>query len=186
LEILFYNIYNIFIYYNIMSSSDTSSSPYVKSMTVAAPPTGSNGSIQQNNTALTNQNTQRQMAARFGGSRKVLKGGLVVPPVKVSYTETGVGNTSTANNVTASARTQADLGAATQYDSLVGPVQKAGRKKSRRLVGGWPEWGCMSGGKKRCKSCRKSRKSCKLKSCQGLRKSCKRLRKSSHRRRKSK
>jgi hypothetical protein len=174
-----------------MSSTDNNldSSLGIKPMQVAAPQPGSNGSIQQNNTALTNQNTQRQMAARFGGSRKVLKGGFVVPPVKVSYTETGVGNTSTANNVTGLAKTQADLDAQAKLDSDVGPVQpvqKAGRSsKSHSLTGGWPAWGCMSGGKSRrkcrCKSCRKSRKSRKsrrkLKSRQ-LRKSSYRIRKS--------
>jgi len=163
-----------------MSSSDTSNSPYgpVKPMLLAAPPSGSNGSIQQNNTAITQQNTQRQMAARFGGSRKKQKGGLVVPPVKVSYTETGVGNTSTSSNVTNSAKITADLNAQAKLDSDVGPVQpiqKAGR--SRQLVGGWPAWGCMSGGKKkrgsRRRMLRKSRRSRKL-------------RKNSHRRRKSK
>jgi hypothetical protein len=165
-----------------MSSTDNNLDPSlgIKPMLVAAPPQGSNGSIQQNNTALANQNTQRQMAARFGGSRKVLKGGLVVPPVKVSYNDTGVGNTNTSANITNSTKVQADLYAAKEYDSQVGPVQKAGRsKKSRKLTGGWPAWGCMSGGKTRrkyrCKSCRKSRNR-KLKS----------RRKNSCRRRKSK
>ena len=162
-----------------MANNNTSSaSDYgVKPMVVAAPPSGSNGSIQQNNTALTQQNTQRQMAARFGGSRKKQKGGLVVPPVKVSYTETGVGNTSTSNNVTNSARTQADLTAQAKLDSEVGPVQpiqKAGR--SRQLTGGWPAWGCMSGGRKR-------RRSRRLKSCRGRKL---KSRRKSHRRRKSK
>ena len=161
-----------------MANNNTASaSDYgVKPMVVAAPPSGSNGSLQQNNTAITQQNTQRQMAARFGGSRKILKGGLVVPPVKVSYTETGVGNTSTSNNIIASAKTTAGLHAQADLDKNVGPVQKAGRKKSRskgrQLVGGWPAWGCMSGGRKRCRSRR-------------LRKS-RRIRKKSHRRRKSK
>jgi hypothetical protein len=169
-----------------MSSSDTSNSSYapVKPMVVSAPPQGSNGSIQQNNTALTNQNTQRQMAARFGGSRKKQRGGLVVPPVKVSYVETGVGNTNTSNNVTASARTQADLSAQAKLDSDVGPIQpiqKAG--KSRRLVGGWPAWGCMSGGKKRRGSRSRRLKSRKLKS---RKLKSRKLRKSSYRRRKSK
>lgn len=180
-----------------MSSTDNNldSSLGIKPMLVAAPPQGSNGSIQQNNTALANQNTQRQMSARFGGSRKVLKGGLVVPPVKVSYNDTGVGNTNTSANITNSTKVQADLYAAKEYDSQVGPVQKAGRSsKSRKLTGGWPAWGCMSGGKThskcRCKSCRKSR-SRKLKSCHRKLKSRRKLRnrklrKSSYRRRKSK
>ena len=177
-----------------MSSPDNNLDPSlgVKPMLVAAPPQGSNGSIQQNNNALTNQNTQRQMSARFGGSRKVLKGGLVVPPVKVSYNDTGVGNTNTSANITNSTKVQADLYAAKEYDSQVGPVQKAGRSsKSHRLTGGWPAWGCMSGGKTRskcrCKSCRKSRsrklKSRKLKS---RKLKSRKLRKSSYRRRKSK
>jgi hypothetical protein len=172
-----------------MSSTDNNldSSLGIKPMLVAAPPQGSNGSIQQNNNALTNQNTQRQMSARFGGSRKVLKGGLVVPPVKVSYNDTGVGNTNTSANITNSTKVQADLYAAKEYDSQVGPVQKAGRSsKSRKLTGGWPAWGCMSGGKThskcRCKSCRKSRRKLKSRKLKSRRK----LRKSSYRRRKSK
>jgi hypothetical protein len=165
-----------------MSSSDYG----VKSMTVPAPPPGSNGSIQQNNTALTNQNTQKQMAARFGGSRKKQKGGLVVPPVKVSYTETGVQNTSTKSNVTDLTKTQADLYAAKEYDSQVAPVQPVQRAGRRRLVGGWPAWGCMSGGKIR--KSRKSRRSRKLKSrkLKSRKLKSRKLRKSSYRRRKSK
>jgi hypothetical protein len=141
-------------------------------MVVAAAPSGSNGSIQENNTAMTQQTTQRQLAARFGGSRKVLKGGLVVPPVRMNYPESGTGNTSTGNNITASAKTTADLTASAEFDKQVAPVQKAGRRK--KLVGGWPEWGCMSGGRKR--RSRKSRKSRKLKS----------RKRNSYRRRKSK
>lgn len=141
-----------------MSSSETNAEAYgVSSMQVPAPPLGSNGSLQQNNTAITNQNTQRQMAARFGGSRKILKGGaVVVPPVQISYKEGGVGNTNTSSNITNSTKTQSELFAAKEYDNQVGPVQpvqKAGRKKSRsrsrKLTGGWPAWGCMSGGKSR-------------------------------------
>lgn len=138
-----------------MSSSETSASAYgVSSMQVPAPPPGSNGSLQQNNTAITNQNTQRQMAARFGGSKG---GAVVVPPVQISYKEGGVGNTNTSSNITNSTKTQADLFAAKEYDNQVGPVQpvqKAGRRRkltksrSRKLTGGWPAWGCMSGGKK--------------------------------------
>ena len=145
----------------------------VKPMVVAAAPSGSNGSIQENNTAMTQQTTQRQLAARFGGSRKVLKGGLVVPPVRMNYPDGGAGNTSTGNNITASAKTTADLTASAEFDKQVAPVQKGGRRK--KLVGGWPEWGCMSGGRKRRKS-RKSRKSRKLKS----------RKRNSYRRRKSK
>lgn len=160
-----------------MVSTDTSASAYgVKPMTVGAAPPGSNGSLQQNNTAITNQNTQRQMAARFGGSKRGGAAGIVVPPVKISYNETGVGNTNTSSNITNSTKTQADLYAAKEYDNQVGPVQpvqKAGRKKSRsrKLTGGWPAWGCMSGG-------RRSRKTHRRKSRRKLGKS--------HRRRKSK
>lgn len=160
-----------------MVSTETSASAYdIKSMQVPAPPPGSNGSLQQNNTAITNQNTQRQMAARFGGSRKILKGGLVVPPVQISYKEGGVGNTNTSSNVTSSAKTQAELTASAEFDKQVGPVQpvqKAGRSRSRKLTGGWPAWGCMSGGRKS-----RRRKTHRRKSRRKLGKS--------HRRRKSK
>jgi hypothetical protein len=181
--LLIFWFYFIIFLYNIMVSSETNASAYgIQSMQVPAPPPGSNGSIYQNGAAVTNQNTEKQMAARFGGSRKILKGGLVVPPVKISYTETGgTGNTNTGSNVTASAKTQADLHAQATLDSQVGPVQpvqSAGRKKrrSKKLVGGWPAWGCMSGG-------RRSRRL--KKSHRRLRKSRRRLGKS-HRRRKSK
>ena len=142
--------------------------------------TAAAGNLYTANTAIQKQNTETQLAARFGGSRKKLKGGAIVPPVKISYVDRGVGNTNTGNNVTASAETTLNLNAQAKLDSEVGavqPIQKAGRRKSRRLVGGWPEWGCMSGGRKR----RRSRK-------QRLRKSCRsrKLRKNSYRRRKSK
>lgn len=159
-----------------MSSTETNASAYdIKSMQVPAPPPGSNGSLQQNNTAITNQNTQRQMAARFGGSKG---GAVVVPPVQISYKEGGVGNTNTSSNITNSTKTQADLFAAQKYDNEVGPVQpvqSAGQKKSRsrKLTGGWPAWGCMSGGKSR-----RRRKTHRRKSRRKLGKS--------HRRRKSK
>ena len=158
-----------------MATNNTASaSAYgVNSMTVPAPPAGSNGSLQQNNTAMTNQNTQRQMAARFGGSRRKFKGGaVVVPPVQISYKETGVGNTNTSANITNSTKVQADLYAAKEFDSQV--AKTGGSKRHKRLVGGWPAWGCMSGGRKSRRS--RSRK---------LRKSRRKLRKT-YRRRKSK
>jgi hypothetical protein len=164
-----------------MATARVSASDHgVKPMVVAAAPSGSNGSIQENNTAMTQQTTQRQLAARFGGSRKVLKGGLVVPPVRMNYPESGTGNTSTGNNITASAKTTADLSASAEFDKQVGPVQKAGRRK--KLVGGWPEWGCMSGGRKR----RKSRKSRKLRSRKLRSRKLKSRKRNSYRRRKSK
>jgi len=126
----------------------------VKSMTTTA----DSGNIYKANTNITNQNNERQLAARFGGSKKNFKGGLVVPPVQVNYKEVGVGNTNTSANITNSTKVQADLYAAKEFDSAVG--QKAGRRKSRKkgrkLVGGWPSWGCMSGGR-RCKSRRRRR-----------------------------
>jgi len=142
-----------------MATNNTASaSAYgVKSMTVPAPPAGSNGSLQQNNTAMTNQNTQRQMAARFGGSRRKFKGGaVVVPPVQISYKETGVGNTNTSSNITNSTKVQADLYAAKEFDSQV--AKTGGNKRHKRLVGGWPAWGCMSGGRKSRRKLRKSRR----------------------------
>jgi mevalonate pyrophosphate decarboxylase len=144
------------------NNSDLASDYGVKPMQVAAPLPGSNGSIQQNNTAMTNQANQAQIKARFGGS----KGGAVtVPPVQINYRETGVGNTSTNGNVAAVTRAQSDLYAAKEFDSQVG--QKAGKRrsysKSKKLTGGWPAWGCMSGGKKHKRKSHK-RKSHKRKS----------------------
>jgi hypothetical protein len=160
-----------------MANNNTATNGGLTGMQVTA----NAGNIHKAGTDASAANNQRQLAARFGGSRKKQRGGLVVPPVKVSYVDTGVGNTNTSNNVTASARTQSDLTAQAKLDSNVGdvqPIQKAGR--SRQLVGGWPEWGCMSGGRKRRRSRSRSRrlKSRKLKS--------RKLRKISYRRRKSK
>jgi hypothetical protein len=143
---------------NNNTSSNSASDFGVKPMQVAAPLLGSNGSIHENNSAMIKQSSQNQVNSRFGGS----KGGAVtIPPVQVNYKESGVGNTSTNGNVTALTRTQTDIYAAKQFDSAVG--QKAGRRrckskksKSKRLTGGWPAWGCMSGGKRRRrKSCKK-------------------------------
>ena len=150
------------------TSSNSASDFGVKPMQVAAPLLGSNGSIHENNSAMIKQSSQNQVNSRFGGS----KGGAVtIPPVQVNYKESGVGNTSTDGNVTALTRTQTDIYAAKQFDSAVG--QKAGKRrckskkskrltkgrqltKGRRLTGGWPAWGCMSGGKRRRrKSCKK-------------------------------
>ena len=153
-----------------MANNNSASSHGIKGQQVTADA----GNLYTTNTKITQQNTETQLAARFGGSRKKQKGGLVVPPVKVSYVERGVGNTNTSNNVTNSARTTADLTAQSELDSQVAPVQKAGR--SHKLIGGWPEWGCMSGGRKSRRSRSRSRR---------LKKS-RRLRKKSCRRRKSK
>jgi len=162
-----------------MTISAPASNFGIKPMQVAPAPPGSNGSIHQNNTALTNRSNDTQIKAKFGGA----KGGAVtVPPIQINYKETGVNNTSTQANVTASTRTQSDLYAAKQYDGLVG--QKAGRKLTK---GGWPAWGCMSGGKRKRKSCKRKsckRSSCKHKSCKrkGCKRDCKRDCKKSRRR----
>jgi hypothetical protein len=146
------------------NTSTSSASDFgVKPMQVAAPLPGSNGSIHENNSAMIKQSSQNQVNGRFGGS----KGGAVtIPPVQVNYKESGVGNTSTNGNVAAITRTQTNIYAAKEFDSQVG--QKAGRRrsKSHRLTkgrqltkGGWPAWGCMSGGKRRRrKSCKKYNK----------------------------
>jgi hypothetical protein len=155
-----------------MTSNAPASDFGIKPMQVAPAPPGSNGSIHQNNTALTNRANDTQIKAKFGGAKsKSAKGGAVtVPPIQINYKETGVNNTSTQANVTASTRTQSDLYAAKQYDGLVG--QKAGRKLTK---GGWPAWGCMSGGKRKRKSCKRKHKSCKHKSCK-RRRDCKKSR----------
>jgi hypothetical protein len=156
---------------NTASNNNTASSLGIKGQQVTA----DSGNLYTTNTNMTNANNERQLASRFGGSRKKLKGGFVAPVVQISYKETGVGNTNTSNNVTSAATTTANLSAQADLDKQVSPVQKAGKKKSHnkshKLVGGWPEWGCMSGG-------RKSRRR--------RRKKSRKLRKKSYRRRKSK
>jgi len=137
----------------------------VKPMQVGPPPAGSNGSIQQNNIAMQKLNTDNTLKARFGGSRKILKGGLVVPPMQVSYKDTGAGNTSVNDTNTALAIRTASANENSKYDSQVGKPQTGGRRlisrklrsrklrsrklKGGKLKGGWPDWGCMSGGRKR-------------------------------------
>ena len=156
---------------NTASNNNTASSLGIKGQQVTA----DSGNLYTTNTNMTNANNERQLASRFGGSRKKLKGGFVAPVVQISYKETGVGNTNTSNNVTSAATTTANLSAQADLDKQVSPVQKAGKKKSHKLVGGWPAWGCMSGGRKSRR--RKGRK---------LRKSRRNIRKKSYRRRKSK
>ena len=129
---------------------------------LAPPPPGGDGSIYGNSNAIAANNAQIQNRAKFGGSKKnkkikrritftpaliiiggkhkkQLKGGasaITVPPIQVPYKEVGMGNNTTSANVTNSIKVGATLKANSEYDNKVG--QK----------GGWPNWRCMSGGKK--------------------------------------
>jgi hypothetical protein len=152
---------------------------------LAPPPLGSDGSIYGNSNAIAANNAQAQNSAKFGGakkkfkrgvtftpaliiiggkSKKHLKGGsslnpdpapnsIVVPPIQVPFKDAGSGNNTVAANVTNSIKVGATLNANSEYDNQVG---KTGGQK-----GGWPKWGCMSGGKSSGKSKRKSRVKCR-------------------------
>ncbi len=152
------------------------------------PPPGGNGSIYGNSNAIAASNAQTQNRARFGGSKKnknikrrvtltpaliiiggktknQIKGGsssapvdnstITVPPVQIPYKDPG---NNTSENVTNSIKVGAALNANSEYDNQVGKPSTGGQK------GGWPKWGCMSGGKtsgKRSGSKRKSSGKCR-------------------------
>lgn len=141
---------------------------------LAPPPPGGDGTIYGNSMAMAANNAQIQNRTKFGGSKKnkkirrvtltpaliiiggkskrKFKGGattlnpaptstspsapIVVPPIQIPFKDTGSGNNTVAANVTNSIKVGSTLKANSEYDNKVG--QK----------GGWPNWGCMSGGKK--------------------------------------
>ena len=122
---------------------------------VKPPIEGTDGSMRSSVIASTNQSAARQNEINRIGGRKRLKGGadIIVPAMRIPYQEQNAGNQSTSASITNSTILGAGLAANSEYDGLVG--QKAG---------GWPHWGCLSGGKHRTKrslkqSRRKSRSS---------------------------
>jgi hypothetical protein len=174
-------IYFIFLY-NIMSSTPTAvpASAYgMQPQTVAPPPPGSNGSIYSNGAAISKNNAELQNTTnKIGGSKRSFRGGaaevITVSPMTVPYREAGTGDNTTAANLTNSTKAQSEIYANKQYDLCVGSKdatcgQSGGRKKrvmrksltnQQSLRGGWPAWGCMSGGKR--KTCRKRKgKTCR-------------------------
>lgn len=142
---------------------------------LAAPPAGSDGSIYSNSNAIAANNAQSQNnLAKIGkgGSRRRFKGGatnlspapaapaapIVVPPVQVPYKEAGAGTNTTSANVSNSTMVGAALNANSQFDACVGSSNPAcGQAGGRKIQGGWPNWGCMSGGKRKRKSSKKSK-----------------------------
>ena len=149
---------------------------------LAPPPPGGDGTIYGNSNAISSYNAQIQNRTKFGGSKKnkkirrrvtltpaliiiggkskrKFKGGttnlnpapIVVPSIQIPFKETGTGNNTVAANVINSIKLGATLKANSEYDNKVG--QK----------GGWPNWGCMSGGRRSKRSgikrkCRKTKK----------------------------
>ena len=161
-----------------MSSTPTtvSASAYgYPPQTFKPPPPGSNGSIYSNGAAISANNAELQNKTnKFGGSKRSFRGGaadlITVPAMNVPYRETGAGANTTSANLTNSTKAQAEIYANKQYDGCVGSKdatcgQAGGRKKRgmtkslTSLRGGWPAWGCMSGGRRR--TCRKRRGKCK-------------------------
>lgn len=141
---------------------------------LAAPPAGSNGSIYGNSNAIAANNAlaQNNLAnIGKGGSRRRFKGGatnlnpapapapapapIVVPPVQIPYKDPG---NMTNANVTNSTMLGATLNANSQFDACVGSTNPAcGQVAGGKIKGGWPNWGCMSGGKRKRKSIKKSK-----------------------------
>ena len=172
------------------STNSVSASAYgMQPQTVAPPPPGSNGSIYSSGAAISKNNADMQNKAKFGGSRRSFKGGaasIVVPPVQVPYKEVGAGNNTTSANITNSTKAQADIYANKQYDACVGSTNpscgmsggKVNHSKGRSHKGGWPHWGCMSGGKKRSNkrrtNKRTTKRSCKKRKTRRNKSKCRR------------
>jgi hypothetical protein len=131
---------------------------------VAAPPPGSDGSIYGNSNAIAANNAQAQNNLANigkGGSRKRFKGGstITVPPVQIPYKDPG---NMTNANVNKSIMLGATLNANSQFDACVGSTNPAcGQAGGRKIKGGWPNWGCMSGGKRKSSKKSKSRRKCR-------------------------
>ena len=143
--------------------------------TVVALPEGAtsmrSASIANTNSVAAKQNELNQMAGSRRRKSRRFRGGattgtnttnttnqtIPVPVVAVPFKETGGGQNTTSSNVTRSTQVGATENANSQYDNLVG-VKTGGRKRST-LKGGWPLWGCMSGGvSRRKKGSRQKRK----------------------------
>jgi len=152
---------------------------------LAAPPPGSDGSIYGNSNAIAanNANNQNSLAQiGKGGSRRRFKGGatnlnpapapIVVPPVQVSYKEAGAGSNTTSANVSNSTTVGATLNANSQFDACVGSSNPACGQVAggRKIKGGWPHWGCMSGGKRSGKRKSSKKKSKSRRKCRKTRK----------------
>jgi hypothetical protein len=156
--------------------------PYIPpQQQLAAPPPGSDGSIYGNSNAIAANNAQAQNNLANigkGGSRRRFKGGannltpapIVVPPVQIPYKEAGAGSNTTSANVSNSTTVGATLNANSQFDACVGSSNPAcGQAGGRKFKGGWPDWGCMSGGKRSGKR-KSSKKSKSRRKCRKTRK----------------
>jgi hypothetical protein len=146
----------------ISSPTISSPKPYIPPpQQLAAPPPGSNGSIYGNSNAIAANNAlaQNNLAnIGKGGSRRRFKGGatIVVPPVQIPYKDPG---NMTNANVSNSTMLGATLNANSQFDACVGSTNPACGQVAggRQIKGGWPNWGCMSGGIRKRKSSKKSK-----------------------------
>ena len=141
---------------------------------IAAPPPGSNGSIYGNCNAIAASNAEAQNNLANigrGGSRRRFKGGatgltpapvapaapIVVPPVQILYKDPG---NMTYDNVINLTKVGATLNANSQFDACVGssnPACGQAGGKNKKFKGGFPNWGCMSGGKRNSRRRRKSK-----------------------------
>ncbi len=140
--------------------------------TVAPLPPGAtdmrSASIANTNSVAAKQNELNQMAGsrkrkgmrRFRGGATT--GTITVPVVPNPVPETGIGANTTSANITNSTKVGAAENANSKYDACVGQGAScgmAGGRKRSTLKGGWPSWGCMSGGvSRRKKGSRKRRK----------------------------
>ena len=164
---------------------------------ILPPPLGGDGTIYGNSNAISLNNAIAVNKAKFGGSKKhkkirrvtltpaliiiggkykkQFKGGsapaaaatpapatITVPSVQIPFKDHG---NMINDNIINSIKLGATLKANSVYDYLVG--QKAPQTGGRKLKGGWPKWGCMSGGKKSKRKyrnkCRKTKKCCRKK-----------------------
>jgi hypothetical protein len=139
--------------------------------TVAPLPPGASdmrsASIANTNSVATKQNELNQLAGSRKRNKRRFRGGattgtITVPVVPNPVPETGSGANTTSANITNSTKVGAAENANSKYDACVGQGAScgmAGGRKRSTLKGGWPSWGCMSGGvSRRKKSSRKRRK----------------------------
>jgi hypothetical protein len=134
-------------------------------------------SIRDSGIVTQNMNSKLQntlINGKTGGSKKhYLKGGassILVQPVPVN----GLNNTQTQQNYTNLTQAAAVQNRQAAYDGLVGQNQSAtavvaaqqsaisggrAKRKSRRktLRGGWPKWGCLSGGRRKSRKNRRTK-----------------------------
>jgi hypothetical protein len=123
---------------------------------VKAPISGSDGSMRSSVKVATTQEAANQTARnQLGGyyKKRKYKGGadIVVPTMRILYTDQGTGSQSTNGSIENSTKVGAAMNENSRYDELVGQKggQFGGKFTRGAKKGGWPRWNCMSGGRRR-------------------------------------